>query len=53
LGKFGDVLYYIGEVVHDATFYAEHQIEIAKANIEIYNDDILARLSQCSSESSG
>jgi hypothetical protein len=51
LGEFGDVLYNIGEVVDDATFYAEHQIEIAKANIEIDDNDILPRLSQCSPQS--
>ena len=44
-------VYHIGEVVHDATLYAEHLIEIAKANDEIHNNDILARLSQCSSQS--
>jgi hypothetical protein len=39
------VLHNVGEVVYDSTFCAKHQIEIAEANVEIDNDDILPRLS--------
>jgi hypothetical protein len=50
-GSLGDILHNVGEVVYDSTFCAEHQIEIAEANVEIDNDDILPRLSQRSAQS--
>ena len=47
LRQLGDALHDVDQIEHDAPFGAHHEIEIAQADVEIHDDDLLSGLREC------
>ncbi|MGY3292150.1 hypothetical protein ACVWWP_005217 [Bradyrhizobium sp. LM3.6] len=53
LRQLGHALHHVDEVKHDPALGAHHKVEVAQADVEVDDDDLLAALRQRSPQRGG